>query len=460
MNRISKTVFFEMFPDPSVFDAGKYNLLRVIQSALLARFSEKNGRKTNRSLFLAPFWFQKLYLKIRAIRKTPKVCPIDPNQKFLFICTTRLTKDPETGKEKNIYIGRIVEQLGNQICHIHYRNSLPDSVRVDYHSTLPIWLETRIPFNQFDQNCVKMIRAVFKQLSKKTKLTKEDCREIRIALDDFWRESRLYYYYLKNTQISTAFIYPAYQNESLVYALREAGIKVIELQHGVISKGANFYVYPQNVKKLDTDMLLPDDIWVWGPYWKETLLKGFEFKEGQVKVVGDFITRPDTSKFPDTKEKIALVTLSTGTQNFFIPYLKKISDYLVKHPGWVIWVKLHPGDPNNQVYYDEFEENELIVLIDKKTNISECLKSAALQISIFSNTLFEAVGTNTINFCLDVDDRFKGFVEEIISAGVACLLDPYEDPIERFEFILPIFKAPEKEIFFSAFSISQDSTSQ
>ena len=154
MNRISKTAFFEMFPDPSVFDAGKYNLLRVIQSALVARLSEKSGRKTNRSLFLAPFWFQKLYLKMRAIRKSSKVCHIDPNQKFLFICTTRLTKDPETGKEKNIYIGRIVEQLGNQICHIHYRNSIPDSVRVDYESKLPNWVERSLNIKQVDKKSV------------------------------------------------------------------------------------------------------------------------------------------------------------------------------------------------------------------------------------------------------------------------------------------------------------------
>jgi hypothetical protein len=132
---------------------------------------------------------------------------------------------------------------------------------------------------------------------------------------------------------------------------------------------------------------------------------------------------------------------------------------LPKHPGWKIKVKLHPGDPNNQVYYNEFDGYDLIELVDKKTNISECLKTAALQISIFSNTLFEAIGTNTINFCLDVDDRFKGFVDEIVSAGVACLLNPDEDPIEQYELISTTFKSPEKQLFFSEFSISNDSVS-
>ncbi len=455
MNRISKTAFFEMFPDLSIFDTGKYNLMRVIQSALLARPAERSGRVGKRSLFLEPPWLLKGYLRIRALSSKKPVNQFKPAQKYFFICPVRLSKDPVSGTERNIYIEKIVDQLGKQFCHIHYRNNLPANTVVDNHSNLTEWLATRIPYGSFDRQCIQMIKEVFKNLSGNPNLSNNDFAEIRQVLDDFWRESRLYYFYLKQSAVSIAFIYPAYQNEALVYALRVAGIKVIELQHGVISNGANFYVYPLNLKKVKNDLLLPDEIWVWGPYWKSILLKGFEFSENQVKIVGDFITRPDSIKLSPVKEKIVLITLSTGTQSFFIPYLKQLHEQLHQHPGWRIWVKLHPGDPNNQAYYEAFEGFELLELMDKKTNISECLKKALIQISIFSNTLYEAVGTSTLNFCLDVDSRFKGFVEDIIAAGVAYKLDPDQDPIQRMGQIRHVHKEPERDIFFSDFSVPQ-----
>ncbi|GAB2680767.1 hypothetical protein GCM10027036_39100 [Flavihumibacter cheonanensis] len=332
---------------------------------------------------------------------------------------------------------------------------LPESAKIDCDTTISEWLKTRIPYGSFDRDCIQLIRKTFNNLRKNPTLSTEDLVEIRQMLDDFWWESRLYYFYLKQSNVSTAFIYPAYQNEAVVYALRKAGIKVIELQHGVISKGANFYVYPSALKKINRDILLPDEIWVWGSYWKSILLKGFEFSENKIKVVGDFIKRPDLTMFSSPKEKVVLVTLSTGTQSFFIPYIKQLYEHILRHPGWKLWIKPHPGDPNNAVYDDAFKGYELLEIIDKNTNIFQCLQKATIQVSIFSNTLFEAVETSTVSFCLDVDSKYKGFVEDVIAAGVAYKLDSGEDPICRMEELLHSHKEPERDIFFSTFSIPQ-----
>lgn len=456
MEQISKNVFFERFKDPEIFQSGNWNLLRVIQSALYARLSERNKKKNAKILFLAPVWVQQLYLNLKAFRKYKELPVISSQQKYLLICPIRFIKDPDSGKEKNIYIEKLLSYLGRQYCHIHYRSSLTATTSIEFDSILPDWLSLSIRFSEFDSECVKMLREIYHQIIHAAALQPDDHVEIQLAFENFWREARLYYSVLKNSPVKTAFIYPAYQNEALVYALRKAGIRIIELQHGVISKGANFYVYPAIVNKVKGDKLLPDEIWVWGNYWKNVLLKGAEFKKEQIKVAGDFISRPAYPQESDQKEKILLIALSSNTQAVFIPYIKQLEKQLRLHPDWRIQIKLHPGDPNNQVYLDAFGSLEKIELVGKQINIAECLRKASIQISIYSNTLFEAIGTGTLNFCLDVDAKFKGFVDDVVAAGVAYLLQPAEDPIEKFEALRPTHKELNSDDFFAKFPPGND----
>ena len=66
--------------------------------------------------------------------------------------------------------------------------------------------------------------------------------------------------------------------EALIAALRDLGIKSVEIQHGLISASDYYYVYSEKLKPGLEKALFPDTIGLYGQYWKNILLRGAEWK--------------------------------------------------------------------------------------------------------------------------------------------------------------------------------------
>jgi hypothetical protein len=66
------------------------------------------------------------------------------------------------------------------------------------------------------------------------------------------------------------------------------GIKTVELQHGLISKHDLYYVYPGKYREALSKGIFPNEIWLFGNFWKEVLQRGAESEFMKPVVIGNF----------------------------------------------------------------------------------------------------------------------------------------------------------------------------
>ena len=144
------------------------------------------------------------------------------------------------------------------------------------------------------------------------------------------------------------FVVVAYENQAVVAAAKDLGIKVIELQHGTISDYHLGYSYPLKTRLDGEIKYFPDQILTFGDYWinedncpisKEDIIPiGFPYFEAQSK---DYMNiQPDEHQ---------ILFISQGVIG---KYLSKLAYQLAdKSKDFKIIYKLHPGE------YETWKEN-------------------------------------------------------------------------------------------------------
>lgn len=227
---------------------------------------------------------------------------------------------------------------------------------------------------------------------------------------------------LAKSSIKTCLLVCHYHNEGLIHACRDLGIRVIEVQHGVIMKSSVFYVYPKSLSGALAQGLFPDEIHVFGEYWRNKLLLGGEFSPNQIRVVGDVIGEggkiEQTSVIPPLRT--LLVTSQTGMASRIEEYLRwLINDCKNKGIPYFIMIKSHPSENGNE-YDSLIAEFEHV----RKSNKSliELMSLATDHLSVFSMTMFSAVAQDIKNYSLYVDAR-ADFINEMVIDGVTKIVE-------------------------------------
>jgi len=172
----------------------------------------------------------------------------------------------------------------------------------------------------------------------------------------------------------------------IIAAAKDAGIKVTELQHGVITKYHLGYSYPH--KELNT-RFMPDEILVWSEFWKEVV-------EGvtpiPVKTHPNRFFEGSHSKYTHIKRKEnSVVIISQGAIS------TQLSDIVLlnmhRFEGFDVFYKLHPSE------YKTWKTNESLVEILKYKNFTlvlnedlyELFTMCEYQVGVFSTALFEGL---------------------------------------------------------------------
>lgn len=207
--------------------------------------------------------------------------------------------------------------------------------------------------------------------------------------------------------------------QGTIAAAKELNIKVIEFQHGVIDKNHPVYNYPSFLKDKKHELLVPDEILMWGEYWKENLLKQGFWKDDELFAYGhsrisDFKSSNSVRLIESSENKIAtiLYTSTLPLLNESISFLEKtIETAISRNLPLKIIVKLHPGELDYadkyfplQAKYPSFCE----IKTHDSADLYELFKISRLHISVYSATLFESfelgVPTGIIN--LSAKDYF------------------------------------------------------
>lgn len=430
-----KKDFYKTFSNLRIFDAGDFNVLKIVLDGLKVNYSLKYPRRTF-IFYSFPLSFT-LYL-IQYVRYnffTKKITFDEFNKKavMLFI---------DFGKPifiNNIVYSYIYYNILKELNPNEYQLfSFYDNNKKNNHVNLNHFYFLKYNYNYFSYRRLRSaIKNVYSKLNKISSLSSRDKKNIKIALQNFYENVIFYdniFSFFPN--VKKVIINMHYHNEALIYSARKKNIRVLELQHGLISENDIFFVFPKTALNVRKKALFPDEIWVYGNFWKNKLLKGYEYEKDNIFVVGDIRFETPLHKFddgPDLDEiknfvsgnKCILITTQTFLHDEYIEYIRFLSDYIQFNKlNYRIIVKIHPNERLKE--YESLKHLNHIY-ITKNASLKFLFQICNFHISIFSTTLYDALKyPNMVNFSLEpkIHDDYH---HEIITHCIAI-------PLKRNEF--------------------------
>lgn len=206
----------------------------------------------------------------------------------------------------------------------------------------------------------------------------------------------------------------------------EMGIKVVELQHGFISKEHIGY----NYKKQHNLSVNPDFLILFSDYWKKCV--SYPLKNDRILPLGypyyDSMKKRYTMA-SDNGDKPAILVISQHIYTRrLLDDIKRMCVYFDRiHFHYRILYKLHPMEPYIEVKDDPIFKRENVELVDNsKINLYECFSVCNVQIGASSTAIFEGIGFDLKTILLDYP-LVKGAMSELIDNRYALIASDGED---------------------------------
>ena len=248
------------------------------------------------------------------------------------------------------------------------------------------------PSRQVTLVCEQIWREVFESLGVDVGALARVCRGRLVDFDAIARGFRLFFPAYK---VGTLYLTNAYgsTNRAVVHAARSCGVRVVEMQHGFISRYHLGYSWPGRPEV----PYCPDELWSFGAFWPETtpLPKGMSHR-----VVGaPYVQELARAAGAITRDPRLVVFTSQGVIG------RRLFDVALEtarqRPDYRFIFRLHPNEAladyqTLMAAAPNVPEN--FSLSHGSPNIFALLAEAAIQVGVFSTTLFEgmALGTRTV----------------------------------------------------------------
>lgn len=430
--------FLQSFDDPTVFDCGKFNLLKVVQDALIRKVSEQNGKVSN-TLFNRPDWFIKTYFMVKKFKSKSSSDTTFLNSEFtrrkhLVVIPTRFVSGTE-GQKELMYYGRLGDQLPREKVLLMYiqQASFPP-VQPDVTLNQIVEKFACVAPGTDEWQLLADLRKCYRNIVKNCRLNREEKHHVKVGLDEFWRNYRVMNQYLQQTAVEKALLIPGYYTEYLIAALKNNGVLVTEIQHGVITPASHFYIYPEKIKPVVRRALFADNIWLFGEFWKKQLLRGIEFDAGQMSILGEYYVRQISpprdalswERFCARFSHRVLVGTQTNRHEHFKSFVKQLAEkYMQNRPEAGIVLKPHPAE--NPELYQTLSELPNVHVTD--ASLDFLYKHCVAYVSMYSNTLFEATRVPELKrFVLCTDDT-RELAEGMADTGIAKMILTQRDPL-------------------------------
>lgn len=440
--------FEEKTPDPKVFDAGEFNLIKIYQHALFARINKV-------PLNVRPFWklprlvhqfvlfLKRLKNKTKYTQLREQLGNIESGKTLLYAGGNMIQED---GKDYCITVERIIRSLGKEnTCFIfsNYQGRNAECNQDFDIDDLRLLFENT-PYQQEELELINQIKSTRSRLEKSS-LYQADLEYFDQYIQMFLINFKVWNRVLKFVKPKNAFISTHYHNEAIVAALKHAKIQVCELQHGLISSNDLYYCYKQNsISEIKNRMLLADKILVFGKHWKKTLSEGHEFSDEQILISGNHIFRPEIKEseldelrdsFGIIENKAILIAAQKRLAKQFASYISMLSEKLQQtNPEYRIIIKPHPGQAQLELLTN-CAQKENVFMAKKTDSIHALFSICKHQVSIYSTTFYDAIGFDIQNHSIVGYPETDNFALEMIEKGVANKLElnasPLENPIDK-----------------------------
>lgn len=415
----------EKLAHSSRYTEKEFSFLKIYQHALrFTLFGQQ--QKLIRNYFQFPYLVQVLIYWLKSKSRNPK--RIQPKLKEYVIIDPGRAVLGDDKTWHSIYFDSLTDLIGKErlsIISVAAETSVPhDFMTSSLNGKLP-------PLSKTEKKLLREMNASVRKAVKGKQFTSLELSHIRSEMHLFFESFRQYYHLFKNQSIKHVVFVCHYQREGLIAAMKILGIKNTEMQHGLIASNDLYYVYDEQFSEVMVKALISDRILVYGPYWKRVLENGCEFKSRDIYIGGDYLYRLKTLDVnKPKKENLILICTQTGMTEDYILYVKILLEHLKKNPEWQIIIKLHPSQVDKTIY-DEFIPYG-VDIIDKQIPLDVLLSRAKIQITIYSTTIYDALGFDVINFSLQDFGVMSDYANDMIEEGAAIPLHSNEDPIEKY----------------------------
>lgn len=449
-----KEHFYAAFDDPAVFDCQDVNLLKVVQDGLKVQYSFKSS-------WGAPLW---LYQCLRFLKRWKAILfgqknPFDSmrfqgfeDRPYLLLDAGRYVRTEEETLT-SVYFHRLCETIPPEQRIFMLERQHPEA-KITYDFTIHDFAAFHyfLPINQEHRSLYKELQQTFNTWKQQTRFSAQELTYIKRALELFWEQSLVWEFLADHFRSQWAILTCHYHKEGQILALKRKGIKVIELQHGLIAPEDIFYVYPEKVASVTSRALFADEIWTYGTYWREVLLNGSEYKPQQIKVLGYYLyekQKRNQAFIHSIRERtdgapVLLLTTQFRLFQTFIDYVQWLSqDMIAKNIQGLIIVKPHPN--NREGTFEELSTLPNVLI--SRDDLYDLFASSDMHVSIYSTTLYEATRLGLTNFSLYVESC-KDYINSILASGIARKL---EWGINPFELTVDQDHTVQSETYFAPF---------
>lgn len=428
--------FFQSFDDPEIFGCGRFNLLKVAQDSLIRRVGKKGFFAT---YFDKPNWFLKLLFRLKSLRKGKLELAIDKSlqqRPLLVIVPPRFVPDA-TGQPKLQYFENFGQHLPREkyaVMYLHQPENLHEKPDILLQQMLQQF--DSIPPDAEELKFLSDLRNCYHRIQKQGRFSVSDLHHIKTGFDEFWRQFRALKRSFSKFRFKKALLIPGYFTEYLIAALKDNHVEVTEIQHGVITPASHFYIYPPQVKSVAHQALFADKIWLFGDFWKQQLLKGSEYPEEKMMIIGDYFVRQETppsdlqrfGAFVTQFPRLLLIGTQTKRHPQFIELIRSLSEkYSSENNQCGIIVKPHPAE--NPELYAEVANLDNVLFTDASLDFLYLRCEA--YVSMYSNTLFEATRISGLKRFVLWTEETAALSEAVAASGVAAILKDHDDPMER-----------------------------
>ena len=346
---------------------------------------------------------------------------------------------------EDIYTEEICNYIGKEKCGFFSyseKGSIGKGARVVYLDLLKIVskIGSRIfyPFimnSYFNKNFLDFLQALeVKDVHKYQKQYKRYYLELMVQ----------YYFYrtlLKYKKTHTVILVVSYYNMPLVFAAKSLGIKVVEMQHGVISPYHLGYHFP-----FYEGEFFPDVLCLFSDHWKDAARYP---SHTELQVSGNsFMATAKEHLVPPKKDKtILVISQATIGEKLQALILKNRENLKTYH----IYFKLHPSEFGEiEKKYGVLQHMPNVTLVSTEHSIAELQMHCTYQVGIYSTAIYEGIEKQCRTILLD--ETGIEYMENLIEKGIAKVVT-YE---ERLLDVMHQTEIPEKICFFEPFCLIKE----
>lgn len=445
--------FEEVAKQPALFEADGFNFIKLVQHALSyadSGFKNKLVKNHFRSSLFSHLLRHQLMSMLKKGTRNFKI-----DFRDILIYEFGRERYDEQDHAVSMYFHKWKALFGRDKVHILQRSNL--KILPDFDFAVQ---ELRSRFNNgsISQRGKKMLAALHKvavQMEQSGKFSSIEMEYVTSSFHVFFEDFKLFDALFAHHPPKVMMMICHYHNEGLMAAARVNGVKLIELQHGLIARNDLYYAYPAFVKDFAAKSFFPDQLFLYGSYWKKVVMSGYEHEGGNLFIAGDYTysKASPTGSIPDIQQKPnrIFVGAQKNMADYYVPYLQEMAGVVLQqNPDWEIWVKLHPNEAKPAAY-DGLKSLKNIRLVGNETDLNSLLLQSKIQISIYSTTFYDAAGFGVMNFSLQQYSPSSDYAFDMVQEGIALPLGIKENPVSRYFSELPSHQFLERQYIYANF---------